>query len=125
MVSPLAGLLDHGVDVTRVPVSNQVSHVVVVVGHLGERSAMSVFYKIIIFLLFMIVENYVIYFMIKMYSTVWTSVNVLWRVSLVLEAFLRLGIFHPFPPECAGKFALQLRHRWSNVGVTAQACWLV
>ena len=76
MVSPLAGLLDHGVDVTRVPVSNQVSHVVVVVGHLGERSAMSVFYKIITSLLFMIVENYVIYFMIKVYSTICTSVNI-------------------------------------------------
>ena len=51
----------------------------------------------------MIVENYVIYFMIKVYSTICTSVNILLRVSLVLEAFLRLGIFHPFPPECAGK----------------------
>ena len=52
----------------------------------------------------MIVENYVIYFMMKVYSTICTSVNILLRVSLVLEACLRLGTFHPFPPECAGNF---------------------
>ena len=78
----------------------------------------------------MIVENYVIYFMIKVYSTICTSVNILLRVSLVLEAFLRLGIFHPFPPECAGKLlcncgivgpmsASQLRPAgWSDIALS-------
>ena len=73
----------------------------------------------------MIVENHVIYFMIKMYSTICTSVIFYCECLLSWKPFLGWEPSILPPPECAGKFALQLRHRWSNVGVTAQACWLV